>query len=337
MTMSKDRKQKIYRAIQEFWVAGTVGAFFAAFSENLPGHVLEFSFHPDRVYTAGLFIRYAYLFWFLVYFFTSNFRIKQPSKVRLRDLGFDALQSIAALGAAYFLGFVSPDHSLTVRCAYLVTNFVIVIICLFSLGLFHKDPAPPLINLLRVLGALFSGAAFLLAFWVPPPTVQPPPSWPLYVFGATISILWCVLVVYVRIRFLKPISFWIIDKNSKANTDGKSIKYISSVTGKKWNLKLEVTEVMPGKSITVTVETSSDDTKWSINPGYCFPAQSSPNKEGIKIDIDLSPKEHCKIDVLRASWAIEDVQGAAPSAAPAHPPAATGQFAFQLKATEKWG
>ena len=43
------------KAFQTMWVAGTVGAFFAALTRNLPVHMRDLSSSPDAAYTLDTF------------------------------------------------------------------------------------------------------------------------------------------------------------------------------------------------------------------------------------------------------------------------------------------
>src|SRR5207253_15811 len=106
-------------------------------------------------------LRYGYLLWLLFYFLASATNNEHAAAGRGGwDVAFDVTQSIGGLIAAFFLGFTasSPNRGVT---PYLVTNIVILAICVASWKLFGGS-ARPGVNRLRVLGAAVSLIACLL-------------------------------------------------------------------------------------------------------------------------------------------------------------------------------
>jgi hypothetical protein len=105
----KDKAKKVF---ERMWVAGTLGAFFAAFVRTIPIDARTLTFHFQSVCwpcTWDRVIRYGYLLWLLDYFFISNVRNEEQVPPKVKDLVFDVLQSTSALGAAIFLGFIVQD------------------------------------------------------------------------------------------------------------------------------------------------------------------------------------------------------------------------------------
>jgi len=189
------KRNQFKNAFRRLWVAGTLGAFFAALANNIPTHVRQLTGSlpiTDSIFDRSL--RYGYLLWFLVYFFVSNLHI-DDSTVRYRDIVYDVVQSFLSLTSLYFLGFVRPDTSYRLG-AYAITNAGILAICLLAIAWFRSQPKAKEygINRLRWAGALLSGISLLLAL--------------LGTFGRSLLvaflilqlILWALLLLYVRIR-----------------------------------------------------------------------------------------------------------------------------------------
>ncbi|MGA8086270.1 MAG: hypothetical protein WCA10_03125 [Terracidiphilus sp.] len=304
-TKNSDQRLTLYKAIQKLWVAGTMGAFFTAFARNLPGHLREFSLHPNWAYSIDLFVRYLYLSWFLMYFFISNLENENAKTVRGKDVSFDVLQSGGALVGAYMLGFVVPTVSFTVQAAYLFTNAAILVICLFSLILFRKDPDRSHTNLLRSLGCVASGIGVGLAVVVFLSTGLQTVSAVLG-FGVVALFLWILLIAFSCGRLTKPIGFWIIGDDTKvgAPDTGKGVD-ISTVPYKRWKLVLDIAETIPGKAVAVTVQSSGDGIKWESNPGCQFPTKSGVGTT--PAELDLSLKGCQQVRFLRATWNIEEL------------------------------
>jgi hypothetical protein len=129
------------RALIKMWIAGTMGAYFTFLFRNLALDLPTFALHQiDWPYTFGVWVRYAYLFWFLAYFFVSNVR-HDANRAALSkwDIGFDLTQAIASFVAAFFLGFIvrpNNDFAHSTSTAIEVANAAIAAICLFSLVFF---------------------------------------------------------------------------------------------------------------------------------------------------------------------------------------------------------
>jgi hypothetical protein len=153
------------RSFQNLWVAGTLGAFFAALASNIPKHVsqINFSSNFDCDYTIDLFIRYVYVVWLLVYFFISNLNNNRSSSITNQDIIFDIIQSIAALTAVYYLGFVSSGLEVGSFASYAWASGSIFIICLSSLILFWPIDKANDIRKIRFSGLIFSLASCVFA------------------------------------------------------------------------------------------------------------------------------------------------------------------------------
>jgi hypothetical protein len=86
---------------------------------NLPRDLRGTSLSPDGPYTLDLFVRYGYLIWMMLYFFTSadiTYITLENKKHPNKDLVFGIVQSIFALSSQYWLGFVKmpPQQNLWV-------------------------------------------------------------------------------------------------------------------------------------------------------------------------------------------------------------------------------
>lgn len=135
------------------WIAGTMGAYFTFLFRNLALDLPTFSIHDfDCSYTFVVWIRYAYLLWFLAYFFASNVRYER-TKLELSawDVGFDVTQAAIGIVAAFFLGFIvrAADFVTSPSCAVEAANGAIALICVFSLICFgcRKYPAEKTIKI----------------------------------------------------------------------------------------------------------------------------------------------------------------------------------------------
>lgn len=127
------------RTFVKMWIAGTMGAYFTFLFRNLAADVPTFSlFQIDCGYTFYVWVRYAYLFWFLAYFFASNVRHEgNQQTISKWDIWFNVAQALASFGAAYYLGFLTRGGDATLSgstsCAVGAANAAIAIICMFSL------------------------------------------------------------------------------------------------------------------------------------------------------------------------------------------------------------
>jgi hypothetical protein len=163
------RRLQPNKAFQRLWVAGTLGAFFAALARTLPGdlHQLVYEFNPAFALNAVL--RYGYQLWLIWYFFLSNLRSQNDDPPEKHEVPYDVVQSTCGLIAAYYLGFlVSPNltaHPYGVfhgTLAYLAPNGAICIICFLAWRLFrrkHLELQKP-----RLVGAGISAASLMLVF-----------------------------------------------------------------------------------------------------------------------------------------------------------------------------
>jgi hypothetical protein len=144
------------------WVAGTMGAYLTFLFRNLSLDLPTFSFHQIHwTYTFGVLIRYAYLLWFLAYFFASNVGHERNNGIISKwAIGFDVTQATLGFFAAFFLGFIGRDEgnvfSYSPSAAVRVANGVIAAICISSLICFgyHGDTSKENreLNCLRWLG-----------------------------------------------------------------------------------------------------------------------------------------------------------------------------------------
>src|SRR5205809_7454360 len=131
------------KAFQKLWVAGTLGAYFTAFWHTVPDTIVHLSQgYPPFDDAVVIALRYCYLLWLLFYFLASATNNEHAAAGRTRwDIGFDVMQSIGGLIAAFILGFTAPWTNRGVT-PYIVTNFVIFLICAVSLPLFRSSARP---------------------------------------------------------------------------------------------------------------------------------------------------------------------------------------------------
>ncbi|ALS97981.1 hypothetical protein [Lacimicrobium alkaliphilum] len=193
----EENRKSAKLAFQDMWIAGTLGVFFVALMSNLPTHLGQITWPGNSQYTLQVLLNYAYLLWFLFYFFISNLSNSMLRKSRKRDLFFDVAQSFAAFYAAFKLGFIalSLDFSFS---AYSQASCSIFIICLLSLIVFgwesNKD-----INLIRVYGAVialvsccaaknFASGQYGEVFWL------------YFVLAVLLVTLWLLLWPFIWIR-----------------------------------------------------------------------------------------------------------------------------------------
>lgn len=152
------------------WIAGTMGAYFTFLFRNLALDIPTFSIHEaDWPYTLVVWIRYAYLLWFLAYFFGSNVSYERNKEILSAwEVGFDVTQAVIGIIAAFFLGFIvrAADGATSWRCAVAAANGAIALICLFSLICFGWRQKPEedgrKLNILRWCGFVSSSLAFVL-------------------------------------------------------------------------------------------------------------------------------------------------------------------------------
>ncbi|HEV3076943.1 MAG TPA: hypothetical protein VHB47_21150 [Thermoanaerobaculia bacterium] len=197
--MNLARQQKAKRALRRFWVAGTAGAFLSALSRNLPLDIESTTWSPEWPYTFDLFIRYGYMLWLLAYFFISSFSTEEDEVHLGKDIAYDILQSIFALGAVFCLGYVvrgAPDSWLI---RYAAPNIALLFMSVLALKLFYDDKTPR-IQSLRCYAAITSGIAILFTLickW----SVSTPSMPVLLTFCVLQLILWWLLACFFKIRW----------------------------------------------------------------------------------------------------------------------------------------
>lgn len=146
------------------WIAGTMGAYFTFLFRNLALDLPTFSIRDANCsYTLMVCIRYAYLLWFLAYFFGSNVRYERnKAGLSAWDVGFDVTQAVIGIVAAFFLGFIvrAADFAYSTSSAVEAANGGIALICLFSLICFgcrgDRGDDGNKLNMLRGVGLVTS-------------------------------------------------------------------------------------------------------------------------------------------------------------------------------------
>ena len=196
----EEKRTAFAKGFQKLWVAGTMGAFFAAFVRCLPVHLKQRAWPPDPKYTIDLFVRYGYLLWLLFYFLVSNVGIDDKDyKPNRWDIIYDVGQSAFSLAAAFFLGFVVPDQTYKLG-AYAITNGVICAICFVARWWFRTRPgAQQGINRLRTAGGLISLFSLVFALVVRAVSGEPQ-TWVFMTFAGLLLVLVFILCAYFRIR-----------------------------------------------------------------------------------------------------------------------------------------
>jgi hypothetical protein len=163
-------------ALENLFMVGAVGAFFAALANDIPVDVQSLHIVTGRpidwTYTLDRSVRYAYLIWFLGYFFVSDFRRVEeekdassyPHSPSPYDVFFYISQSVFSLGAAFCLGLLVPHEGFKDKdygYAALSANIAIGLICGLSLlGYWKSASSTGRINVLRLSGlalAIISG------------------------------------------------------------------------------------------------------------------------------------------------------------------------------------
>src|SRR5438874_1167547 len=77
------------KAFQRLWVAGTLGAFFAALARNFPVDVRQIVYSFSWEFALNAVLRYAYLIWLIWYFFLSNMRSQSDDSPRNHEVAYD--------------------------------------------------------------------------------------------------------------------------------------------------------------------------------------------------------------------------------------------------------
>jgi hypothetical protein len=213
------RPEEARKAVRKFWIAATAGAFLAGLSRNLPVDLANIAWPanwpPNWPYTLDLLLRYGYLFWFLFYFAISSFSTEQrPAKdTAFRDIAFDLMQSIPALLAVYYIGFVDRARPPSPRTEYIYANFVILWLSLLSWFFFSLPRRKAnstgwrfcleRISVLRELGIILSLLGILsVHFCFNTSRLQSQYTYAWFIFLQLV--LWVVLGFFWRIRWNHP-------------------------------------------------------------------------------------------------------------------------------------
>ncbi len=194
-TVAATKKTTAWKAFRDLWVAGTVGGFLAALMRSLPLDARKLWFEsPGGLFTFDLALRYAYLLWFIAYFFLSNLRKDELEKW---DVAFDVIQSAASFAAAFALGIAVHGEGYQFDRsseAFQFANAAILTISFFSLVFFlrrdnwtQKRP----LHLLRILGGVTAIVGLLVSR-------NQPLS--LLALAVTLAILTVLLILFGRIR-----------------------------------------------------------------------------------------------------------------------------------------
>lgn len=164
-----ERRDLIVAQVQKLFVAGALGAFFTGIAFAIPWDAKAAVFLPgggdfDWLTTVRMALKYLYMLWLLWYFVLTNMENEELGATRgMKDLVFDILQSLLAIAAAYFLGFVDRAVDYGLR-GYGAANISIAGICLLALILFPTN-ARAGVNFLRVIGLLCAVLGAVVAFW----------------------------------------------------------------------------------------------------------------------------------------------------------------------------
>jgi hypothetical protein len=206
-SITLQRRGAAKTVFERLWVAGTLGGFFSAFYLGLPHDLKTMVVSPlwsadnlDRL------VRYLFFFWLLVYFFTSTVRkelrqrktnscTEDPNPPTTKDLLFDVVQTVSALTAAAFLGFIHlTEYSLSEDSiiASAVALAAVAVICFGSLLIFGCDAGEGQYNSIRKSGLKMSllGLAFVILI-------------PDHIFVLVLTLevqigLWAVLATFIR-------------------------------------------------------------------------------------------------------------------------------------------
>ena len=210
-----DRRKKFWKYFQKMWVTSTLGAFFAALARNLPVSLKEFNWHFNAAHTIDVFIRYSFLVWLLVYFFFSAFNDHVSEEISKKTLSFHIFQSAFSLGAAFFLGFLSPnaasnlapvDLAALARSplgsgygwpAFLGAQGVICCICVLAYCLFRSDDSTnnAAFNRLRIYGAVATFLPLIVLLFSTAELIVRSLA------AVSLLALWWILGVYIRLCY----------------------------------------------------------------------------------------------------------------------------------------
>jgi hypothetical protein len=197
-TRWKANKTKALIAFRNLWVAGTVGGFLGALMRSVPLDVTRPPASPSELFPYDLVLRYAYLLWFIVYFFLSNLGKDQIQK---GDIAFDVFQSLMSFVAAFALGITARGEGFERSSeAFQAANGAIFVICLVSLLFIVRDgwKNQLQLNLLRIGGMVTAFIGWLFA------RTDPLCLADLLKLAITLLVLLGLLIPFGRIRIAGP-------------------------------------------------------------------------------------------------------------------------------------
>jgi hypothetical protein len=185
----------------QLFVAGTLGALFTTVARNMPDIIRDISVHPQLEYTLDRCLRWLYFLWLVVYFFVSNVGLErerqaQDGSISPSDTKYYISQSVLALTAAYFLGFLVPNTQFE-WFAYVSSNVAQAVICFLALAWYRNDNNEQRIygiNRLRLMGGITSAIAVTATVALGSRTVE------LVVLLLLQFVMWVILLQYRRIR-----------------------------------------------------------------------------------------------------------------------------------------
>lgn len=191
-----ENKTLARKAFLKLWVAGTVGGLFGALLRSVALDIQRMSLHPEWLYTADVFLRYAFLAWFVFYFLLSNMRLEYEPLSRGMAT-FDIVQSLCAFVAAVCLGFVLPTKDLAIRpdssASFAAANVAIAVLAALSLCVGGGRA----ITTLRLSGLSAAAVGFIASVWQP---VGPLQAGNRVIVSAALAFLWVILASFRRIR-----------------------------------------------------------------------------------------------------------------------------------------
>jgi len=191
------RNENAKKALIKVWVAGTYGAFFAAFTRSIP---VDWAAICNNCSTVNdiLFLKYGYSFWFLIYFVVSNINNEQMSrKIHIRDIIFDIIHSILALIAAHKMGLFSTGAEALMLGDFQWSNISIISICLLSLA-FYLDYRGKdyfiLLNVLRFIGAVIGLCNLLVLHFYSDGSCSRMDA--IFILKVNMALVFIVLIIY---------------------------------------------------------------------------------------------------------------------------------------------
>lgn len=196
-----DHHAKIRKACQSLLLASAAGAYFAATTTAIAQDVA--AGHVNRL---DAFIRYAYLVWFVGYFFAVRFRVETVGIAQnWGDVIFDIFSAILSLAALAFLSYTpTAGQFMLTAPAYGALNGAIFVFCLVALVCYRQeDDADPYkkISLIRAGGCVFAviGTAIGFIEWVQGRDVRELGRWLFLPPGG----LLVVLIAYIILRVVR--------------------------------------------------------------------------------------------------------------------------------------